>query len=285
MGDHLLREMTAARIAVAGAVVTIVSAIAYMIAYAFDANVYALGTCAALGFGGIATSFCAWALGVLRPARVVEERDVAPAFSDDELELGRTFERGEAGLSRVRLFRTLSALAAGAVGLAALFPLRSLSFRGASAPPVRRSWKAGVRVVTETGRIVRRGDLDVGAIATVFPEGGMDDPTSSVVLIRLDPNDPKTPYDGRDLSPDGYAAFSKICTHVGCPVALYRKSAHELLCPCHQSRFDVLHGARPVGGPASRALPQLALVFDADGTLRARAGFTEAIGPAAWGES
>jgi len=80
----------------------------------------------------------------------------------------------------------------------------------------------------------------------------------------------------------GYVAFSKVCTHAGCPVGLYRSTNHELLCPCHQSTFDVLDGCRPVFGPAARSLPQLPLAVNTDGYLIAQSDFTEPVGPGYW---
>jgi ubiquinol-cytochrome c reductase iron-sulfur subunit len=87
---------------------------------------------------------------------------------------------------------------------------------------------------------------------------------------------------GREWAPDGLIAFSKVCTHAGCPVGLYEASSHQLLCPCHQSAFDVLRGARPSSGPADRALPQLPLMIDTDGVLRARGDFSSPVGPRTW---
>jgi ubiquinol-cytochrome c reductase iron-sulfur subunit len=83
-------------------------------------------------------------------------------------------------------------------------------------------------------------------------------------------------------APEGCVGYSKICTHAGCPVGLYRSEAHQLLCPCHQSTFDVLRGAVPVFGPAARPLPQLPMEVDADGYLVARGDFHEPVGPSFW---
>jgi len=276
-------EASAARVAITGAALAVAAACGFMIAYAFGLPGWALGGCAALAFAGIASFLWAWSTGLVQPARVIEPRDVTPDSAARELALGRKVEADAAGLTRPELFTALSLGAGGMLAIAALFPLRSLGSRpAASGPPKPPPWRAGVRVVDIDGRPVHRDSLDVGSIATVFPEGAADDPTASVVLIRLHP---KLTPEPRDWSPDGYIAFSKICTHVGCPVALYRKSVHELLCPCHQSRFDILARAKPVAGPASRPLPQLALVFDGRGELRARQGFLEPIGPAAWGQA
>jgi ubiquinol-cytochrome c reductase iron-sulfur subunit len=107
-------------------------------------------------------------------------------------------------------------------------------------------------------------------------------PESATLLIRL-PSDVLRVQSGRTgWAPDGNVAYSKICTHAGCPVAIYRHASYELYCPCHQSAFDVLDAAKPVSGPATRALPQLALDVDAEGYLIARGDYTEPVGPDSW---
>jgi ubiquinol-cytochrome c reductase iron-sulfur subunit len=102
------------------------------------------------------------------------------------------------------------------------------------------------------------------------------------VLVRVDPARLRTRKGRESWAPQGNLAFSKICTHVGCPVGLYQESTHELLCPCHQSTFDVLDGARPVFGPATRSLPQLPLAVDPEGYLVAQHDFDEPVGPGFW---
>jgi len=278
-----MSERTGLRLATGGAIVTIVAALAFIVAYALDTAYYTMGLCATVAFAGIAVSFWAWSTALVVPKRVVEQRDVAPGTTGAELALGQTVVAESSGLTRPELFAVLSLAAGGTLGVAALFPLHSLAFPPATEGPAKPDpWRAGVRLVDVDGSPIHRSDLAAGAITTVFPEGASDDPTAPVVLIRLDPR--VVPVTPKDWSPEGYIAFSKICTHVGCPVALYRKSQHELLCPCHQSRFDVLDGARPVAGPASRPLPQLALTIDDAGILRALHGFLGPVGPSAWGQ-
>ena len=91
------------------------------------------------------------------------------------------------------------------------------------------------------------------------------------------------PQPGRESwSPENFVAYSRVCTHAGCPVAEYIDVDQMLVCPCHQSAFDVLHGAQVVGGPAARPLPQLPLAIDEDGFLYAQSDFTETVGPGFW---
>ena len=105
---------------------------------------------------------------------------------------------------------------------------------------------------------------------------------SQVVVVRVEEGQLR-PRPGREnWSPQGYVAYSKICPHVGCPVGVYQEATHELLCPCHQSTFDVLDGARPRFGPATRSLPQLPLAVDPEGFLVAQSDFHEPVGPAFW---
>jgi ubiquinol-cytochrome c reductase iron-sulfur subunit len=172
-------------------------------------------------------------------------------------------------------------LAAAALGAAAVFPIRSLGpSPGRSLQ--RTPWRAGTRLVGEDGDPITVEDIPLGGFLTVFPEGHVGSADGQTVLVRVDP-DANRPRPGRkDWAPDGLLAYNKVCTHAGCPVGLYQAASHQLLCPCHQSAFDVLDGARPVFGPATRSLPQLPLAIDAQGYLRARSDYTEPVGPAYW---
>ena len=117
----------------------------------------------------------------------------------------------------------------------------------------------------------------------MFPEGVTEDerPDSQTLLIHVG-SGVLRPREGREeWSPDGFVAFSKVCTHAGCPVGLYQEATHQLICPCHQSVFDVTDAATPVFGPATRPLPQLPLRIE-DGYLVAADGFDEPVGPAFW---
>jgi ubiquinol-cytochrome c reductase iron-sulfur subunit len=176
----------------------------------------------------------------------------------------------------------LLALAGGAFGVALLFPIRSLG--PTPGDKLRRtSWYEGARLVppdTEQPLTVR--DLAVGGVVTVFPEGTEAQEDSATIVVRVEPDLLDLPEDRRDWAPEGFIAYSKVCTHVGCPVGLYDEDAHRLVCPCHQSTFDVLRGAEPVAGPAVLPLPQLPLAIDETGELYARGDYPEPVGPSSW---
>ena len=108
---------------------------------------------------------------------------------------------------------------------------------------------------------------------------------NSVMLIRLRPEDTARVIKRRGQEEFNYGdffAFSKICTHVACPTSLYEQQTHRILCPCHQSQFNLLEYAKPVFGPAARALPQLPISVDSEGYLVANGDFIEPVGPAFW---
>lgn len=150
-------------------------------------------------------------------------------------------------------------------------------------------WKRGTRLTRDpSGTPIKASDVTVGSAFHVIPDGLRDEEhwieekaKAVVLMVRLDPADLKSEQ-GEGWSYEGIVAFSKICTHVGCPVALYEQQTHHLLCPCHQSTFDIADGARVVFGPANRPLPQLPITVDDEGYLVAQSDFHEPIGPSYW---
>ncbi|HEY0186002.1 MAG TPA: Rieske 2Fe-2S domain-containing protein [Cellulomonas sp.] len=151
-------------------------------------------------------------------------------------------------------------------------------------------WRKGTRLTIDpSGRPVKASDVTIGSVFHIIPEGledaenPLDEKAKAIVLlVRLDPRDLTEADDRKGWSYDGIVAYSKICTHVGCPVALYEQQTHHLLCPCHQSTFDVADGAKVVFGPAKRPLPQLPITVDEEGYLVAQDGFAEPVGPSFW---
>jgi ubiquinol-cytochrome c reductase iron-sulfur subunit len=234
-----------------------------------------------VSLGGIGVGLIVWARRFLPVGHDVQAREPMPSPPRERREAEEALGEGAEMLSRRRaLFRMLGAALA-ALGVAALFPIRSLG-RAPSGSLFHTSWRPGSRAVDVNGNSVTADAMAPGEIVTVFPEGSVGSADSQTVLIGLEP-DLYRPLPGReDWAPNGIVGFSKVCTHAGCPVGLYQPSEHRLFCPCHQSVFDVLNGAKPIGGPASRPLPQLPLSVDAEGNLAARSDFTEPIGPGFW---
>ncbi|WP_370503428.1 cytochrome bc1 complex Rieske iron-sulfur subunit [Cellulomonas sp. ICMP 17802] len=151
-------------------------------------------------------------------------------------------------------------------------------------------WKKGTRLATDpTNRPIKASDVTIGSVFHVIPYDlekaahPLDEKAKAVVLlVRLDPSVLKESEEKKSWSYNGIVAYSKICTHVGCPVALYEQQTHHLLCPCHQSTFDVSDGAKVVFGPAKRPLPQLPITVDDEGYLIAQSDFNEPVGPSYW---
>jgi ubiquinol-cytochrome c reductase iron-sulfur subunit len=231
----------------------------------------------AIALGGLCVGFVTWGehlmpQGPFTGAREepLHETGERTAITDDI----------DVVLSRRRLLTGSLGAALVALFAAALFPIRSLGPKPGDAL-LRTPWREGLKLVTEDGRPVRVADVPVGGLVTVFPEGSPGSADGQAVLVRVEPELIRPMRGREDWSPEGFLAYSKICTHAGCPVGLYQAQAHELLCPCHQSSFAVLDQARPVFGPAAAPLPQLPLRIDG-AFLVARGDFSEPVGPSFW---
>jgi ubiquinol-cytochrome c reductase iron-sulfur subunit len=260
---------------------TVLSALGLAAVYLGGGQPQAEGALLAVALGGLAYGIVAWAHGAMPMEPATGDREDLASGESERRAFVADLEAGKEQIGRRRLLGRLLAAALGALGVAALFPIRSLG------PSPGRSllgtaWRRGSRLVTAEGRPVRVGDLEVGGVLTVFPEGHAGRADSQTLLIRVDPSRLRPRRGREDWAPGGHVAYSKICTHAGCPVGLYEATTHELLCPCHQSTFDALDGARPVFGPATRSLPQLALMEGEDGFLQARGDYDEPVGPGFW---
>jgi ubiquinol-cytochrome c reductase iron-sulfur subunit len=151
----------------------------------------------------------------------------------------------------------------------------------------RTPWRRGKRLVDDRGRPYRADEIREKAFYTAFPEGAdREELGSPLVVVRLGEEELDLPPDNAGYDADGIVAFSKICTHAGCAIALYRtptfaptQPAPALVCPCHYSTFDPARGAAVTFGPAGRPLPQLPLMVDAAGALRAAGNYSGAVGP------
>jgi len=151
-------------------------------------------------------------------------------------------------------------------------------------------WEKGMHLTLDpSGARIKASDVTFGSAFHVIPEnlneseGLLEEKAkAAVLLMRLQPEDLNIPEGREDWQYDGIVAYSKICTHVGCPVALYEQQTHHLLCPCHQSTFDVTNNCEVIFGPAKRPLPQLPITVDSDGYLVAQSDFHEPVGPSFW---
>lgn len=260
---------------------SIVAAFALAVVYSTGGQVQAEGVLLAIALGGIGVGLVLWAKRFMPEGPDVEPRGRIGSTPEDQAAFVKDFATGSETFGRRNFLTKLLLGAVGALGLAALFPIRSLGprpGRGLKSTP----YEDGVRLVDENGDLIRPDDPGVGGVITAFPEGFIGDETAQTLLIRLQPGE-LTPKPGReDWTVNNVVAYSKVCTHAGCPVGLYESQRGELLCPCHQSTFDVLDGATPVFGPATRPLPQLPLGTDDDGNLIATGDFSGPIGPGFW---
>jgi ubiquinol-cytochrome c reductase iron-sulfur subunit len=192
------------------------------------------------------------------------------------------------GLARRKLIIRSFGLLAGGLGLALIVPLGGLLKNPSAGNQLGTTpWRKGVRLLTVGGQPIRPEDQEPGSIQTVFPAvpGGNTAADAATMLFRLRPEQVAAfkPRKGQaDFRYGDYVAFSKICTHAGCPVSLYEQETSRILCPCHQSQFLITDAATPVFGPAVRPLPQLPLTVDSDGYFVARSDYIEAVGPTYW---
>ncbi len=264
-------------------VVSIVAALALFVVYVGGGNPQAEGALLAVALGGVGVGLLTWATRLM--PHIGDETQprskAAPATDDERASASATVEAGVEEIRRRRFLSRMLLAAVAALGLAALIPIRSLG-RSPRSSLMRTKWTSGARLVTVDGSPVTESTLEVGSFTTVFPEGFEGSADSQAVLVSVEPDLLRLPPDRAAGAPSGLVAYSKLCTHAGCPLGLYLAATHELRCPCHQSTFDVLDGARPVYGPAPRPLPQLPIEIDGDGSLRATGDFTEPVGPAFW---
>jgi len=242
----------------------------------------------AIGFGVVH-----WSKALMHGHDLVEERHETRGSEATRERAVEIFHEAneESGFTRRRLLRNTLITAAVVAPLPAVVALRDLA---PMEPPYdllkHTVWKEGTRLTRDpSGTPIRAADVTLGSAFHVIPEGLNDLPDAleqkakaAVLLMRLKPEDLHVSPGREDWNYQGIVAYSKICTHVGCPVALYEQQTHHLLCPCHQSQFDITQEAKVIFGPAKRPLPQLPITVDKDGYLIAQSDFTEPVGPSFW---
>jgi ubiquinol-cytochrome c reductase iron-sulfur subunit len=275
------RERRAERRVAAGFLVGALAAGVLTVVYWTGGHPQWEGVLLAVALGGMGYGFVSLAHHLLPGEEVEQERAPLGAGEEAQEDIVEDIEASARPIARRKLLIRSMGLAVAALGAAFSFPIRSLG-PGPGNELARTPWRKGVRVVDDRGRPVRADDVPVGGFLTVFPEGDTEAADAQTVLVRVEEGRTRVRPGREEWSPQGFLAYSKICTHAGCPVGLYQAETHQLLCPCHQSGFDVLNEAAPVFGPAARPLPQLPLEIGGDGFLRASGDFEEPVGPTYW---
>jgi len=235
-----------------------------------------------------------WAKALMHGHELVEERHGTRGDDATRARAVEIFQEAnkESGWTRRRLLRNslIGALVAMPIPAVALF--RDLAPAGTPEEVLGHTmWKKGVRLTRDPNGVpIKASEVTIGSAFHVIPENLLDveegflneKAKAAVLLMRLPLERLNEAEDRKTWSYDGIVAYSKICTHVGCPVALYEQQTHHLLCPCHQSQFDVANHCAVIFGPAARPLPQLPITVDAEGYLVAQSDFLEPVGPSYW---
>ncbi len=248
----------------------------------------ALGLSMSVAFLALGVGAVIWVRSVMPNVEQTEQRKPLASKEADREAFAESFKEGtEASqfVKRPLLRRTLIA-ASIPLGLAPLVIFRDLG--PLPGTTLRHTvWRNGLRLtIAGSNRPLKPADFDTpGGMITVIPEGyqNNDDEIAkaAVIIIKFGPGELTHPTN-MNWTVDNIVAYSKICTHVGCPVALYEQTTHHILCPCHQSTFDAPAGATVLFGPAPRPLPQLPMGVDAEGYLIATSDFHEPVGPSFW---
>jgi ubiquinol-cytochrome c reductase iron-sulfur subunit len=266
-----------------------------------------LGGLMALSFLMMGTGVTLWMRRLMTSAPIEQARYDLSTDEETRSSLAQDIKQGalDSGLGKRPLLRRTLLLAAAPLGLAPLVLLRDLgplpekrlrhTYWGTAVKKAKEAGKPGVRVIVDSGpessAPLKAADFNTpGSMITVLPEGiydlGEDSLTqiakAAAILINIEPDKIKPIKGQENWTVNGIIGYSKICTHVGCPAALYEQTTHHILCPCHQSTFDATDGAKVVFGPAARPLPQLPLAVDDEGYLIATGDFPEPIGPSYW---
>lgn len=254
-------------------------------------------------FGGVAVLLIGlacihWAKQLMGDEEVIDLRTPIASSEADRAEMDESWNDGVKD-STIGRRKIIGGMLAGAIGLVVVPALVTLGDMGPAPTKSRRAktiektiWAEGVKLVNDvTFKPIKMQDMEIGQLVNAEPENLHEleesDPTafqrerakSALIIVRMDPASIKVPESRKDWQVNGILAYSKICTHVGCPISLWEQKSHHLLCPCHQSTFDLGDSGVVVFGPAARALPQLPITTDAEGYLVAKSDFTVPTGP------
>ena len=273
------------------------------------ASTLALG----LALGGallfIGIGIIQWARKLMSDHEMVEMRHPAASSAEDRAATLEALSLGaeESGIGRRPLVRNTLLGSIGLLGLPAVVLLRDLGPTNAQVVNAELGtglqhtiWKKGMRLVRDVvGTPIKASELEIGDLVNAAPEAlfpteengypeiegvplQVQKAKGAIIIVKMEPEEIKPGKGRENWTVDGLICYSKICTHVGCPISLYERTTHHVLCPCHQSTFDLADSARVIFGPAHRPLPQLPLAVDAEGYLIAQSDFIEPVGASYW---
>ena len=242
-----------------------------------------------------------WARKLMSDHEIIEMRHAVSSSGEDRTEALAALSQGvsDSGIARRPLVRNSLLGAVAVLGLPAIVALRDLG----PLPGTKLEetvWKKGMRIVNDVaGTPIKAEEMQIGQLVNAEPavffetdeegerlieghELQAAKAKAAVILVKMQPEDITPPKGRENWGVDGILCFSKIYTHVGCPISLWEQQTHHLLCPCHQSTFDLEVGGKVIFGPAARGLPQLPMGVDSEGYLIAMSGFKEPVGPSFW---
>jgi ubiquinol-cytochrome c reductase iron-sulfur subunit len=269
-------------------------AVGFIVVYALDrldSQTQLLGLALGMSFAFVAAALVLFAYRLVPNEQAREPYAEPGEHADDEAEVVQIAAESGDRVTRGRLLKLAAGGAGAALGAALVVPAASLGPFLDTDQLRRTPWRRGVRLVDEAGRILLADDIEEDTFYTAFPQGAAREQVGApLVVVRLDPSTLELPAGRGGWAPEGIVAYSKICTHAGCAVSLYRTPLFEptsakpaLVCPCHYSTFDPAAGGGVLFGPAGRPLPQLPLRIEGGGELAAGGGFSGAVGPSWWG--
>jgi ubiquinol-cytochrome c reductase iron-sulfur subunit len=242
-----------------------------------------------------------WARKLMNDEELVEMRHSASSSDADREESVALFQKGvaDSGIARRPLIRNSLIGAFATIGLPIVLLLRDLGPLPGSVL-AKTVWKKGMRLTNDvSGAPIKPEEVEIGQLingepAIFFEKDAEGEPVvegvelnqekakAAIIIVRMKPEDINASKSRANWGVEGILCYSKICTHVGCPISLWEQQTHHLLCPCHQSTFDLADNGKVIFGPAGRALPQLPITVDSEGYLVAQSDFTEPVGPSYW---
>jgi ubiquinol-cytochrome c reductase iron-sulfur subunit len=266
------------------------AAAGFVAVYALGADTQWLGLLLGLAFAFLSVGSIVTGKALVPQEQKEQERESLDHDPED-LDIAVYGQEAVEGITRKRLLKRAAGAAGVTVAGALLVPLASCGPFLETEQLRRMAWRTGRRLVDENGRPLRAEDLAVGSMTPAYAEGvDRERLDASLIVVRLLDDDLRLPEQRANWAPSGILAYSKICTHAGCAVSMFRYPLYSpkvprpaLVCPCHYSTFDPATGGDVLFGPAGRPLPQLPVAIDAGGELRAAGRLSGPVGPSWWG--